>query len=392
MKNLPGVITVLKRLLVCMGISLLAGCSISKYADEIPLTRAELLSGTALYSMEITDKWLPQVDILYIDDDMRRFLEEHVPYSGSREHRLRLLLSAMLDQGLMNVEYDTDKTLTASETFKQKTGNCLSYTNLFVALAREVGLNVHYQQVEVPPLWTRNGDYVMLNRHINVVVNNDREHDYLVDFNLADYSGNYDVAVVDDDSAFAQYYSNVGVYYLKQGDQFSAFRYLKKALIIDSHQSAIWVNLGALYSRNDLFRYAEAAYLYALQENRRDHTANNNLAKLYEYRGEKEKADYYFNRAKYYREANPYYYLSLAKKYFSENQYQESIKNLKIALKKKEDEHLFYFWLGLNYYKLGEIDQAKAYFDKTLQHAYQPKTQELYKKKFELLFSAVDVS
>ncbi len=382
----------IKRLLICIGLlflalALLVGCSTNKYADQVSVSRSELLSGSALFNVEIKDEWLPDDDVLTVDEDMRAFLQEHVPRSASKERQLRLLMSAMLDQGLMNLKYDSHKTYTASDTYQQKTGNCLSYTNLFVALAREVGLKVSFQQVDVPPSWTRSGDYVMLNRHINVLVNNLSEANYVVDFNMSDFSGNYNTRKVDDNNAIAQYYSNIGLTHLEKGDHFGAFRYLKKALLIDPHQSAIWVNLGALYSRNGQYRHAEAAYFHALEENTRDHTANNNLAKLYTFQGKKEKAKYFSDRAKRHREANPYYYLWIARERFAENKFEESIENLKIALKKKEDEHLFYFWTGLSYYKLGDRVQAKHYFDKTLEHSYLPRTQERYKKQFEILLS-----
>ena len=45
-------------------------------------------------------------------------------------------------------------TRTASETFRARRGNCLSFSNMFVAMARDVGLDVQFQEVEIPPDWT----------------------------------------------------------------------------------------------------------------------------------------------------------------------------------------------------------------------------------------------
>lgn len=375
------------RLCLYIVVLLLAGCSASKYVKLVELTQAELLSGSILFDIDISEVPLPEVDVLALDDDMLSFLDQYVARNGSKEQQLSSLVSAMQEQGLMNLKYDADTTLTARETFQKKTGNCLSYTNLFVALAREVGLSVSYQQVDVPPSWSRSGDYVVLNRHINVSVDKLRRANYVVDFNLADYSGNYNTTRVDDNSAIAQYYSNIGVTHLKKSDYFTAFRYFKKALLTDANQSAIWVNLGVLYSGNDQFRYAEAAYFYALKKNPRNHTAHNNLVQLYEHRGDEEKSKYFRGRLNHYRDANPYYYLGLAKQQYAGNKFDGSIKNLKLALKKKNDEHLFYFWTGLNYCKLGDLDNAKRFFDQTLKYAYLSGTRERYEKQFSLLLS-----
>ncbi len=46
----------------------------------------------------------------------------------------------------------------------------MSFTNMFLSMARYVGLNASFQEVKVPPDWTRRGDSFVLSRHINVNV------------------------------------------------------------------------------------------------------------------------------------------------------------------------------------------------------------------------------
>ncbi|WP_289152757.1 tetratricopeptide repeat protein [Porticoccus sp. W117] len=351
------------------------------------MSQQDLLSGEKLFGIEVEEWVLPEEDILAVSDDMHDFLDNYVERHGNKAHRLRTLMNALHSNGLLNLEYTSNKTLTASDTFQQKAGNCLAFTNLFVALAREVGLKAIYQQVDVPPSWRRGGDFVVLNQHINVLVKNPHDPDYMVDFNLPDYSGNYDTEPVSDKTAFAQYYSNRAVEHLESGEYREAFTYLKKALLTDSRQAAIWINLGALYSRQGHYDYAEAAYLYALKADSRDRTAHNNLSKLYLSQGRIELSKAHAGKARYYRDANPYYYFWLARQAYTDQKYKQSLEHLSKAITKKDDEHLFYYLKGLNHYQLGDKQQAKRDFAKAEERSQLEYLRKRYRSKLDLLAS-----
>ncbi|UTW44556.1 hypothetical protein KFE80_09130 [bacterium SCSIO 12696] len=366
----------------------LAGCSsLPTSSPSNSLSQQDLLSGEVLFGSEVSNWALPSEDILAVSDEMRQFLSDHTDNLGGKGHRLRKLMKALLDNGLMNLKYTNNKTLTAQETFEQRAGNCLAFTNLFVALARELGLNVYYQSVDVPPSWRRGGDFLVINQHVNVLVKTPYEDDYVVDFNLPDYSGNYETEPVSDKTAFAQYYSNLAVEYLENKEYRDAFLYLKKALLTDSRQSFIWINLGALYSRHGYYDHAEAAYLYAIKANRRDKTAYNNLANLYRAQGKNELFEKYSKKARYYRNANPYYYFWLAQQAYREQEYSQTLKHLQKAIAKKDDEHLFYYLRGLSYYQLGDKNLAKDNFSKAEEKSQLEFIRKRYRKKLEFLVS-----
>ena len=88
--------------------------------------------------------------------------------------------------------------------------------------------------------------------------------DYVVDFNTAEYNGNYDTRKVTDNYAIALYYSNVSVESMQSGNSKNAFRYLKKGIETDPAIAGLWVNLGVLYSRHEHYNMAEQAYRQAL--------------------------------------------------------------------------------------------------------------------------------
>ncbi len=57
-------------------------------------------------------------------------------------------------------QYRDNMTRVASETFNERAGNCLSLVLLTSALAQELGVEVEFQEIEVPPVWDKQGDFI----------------------------------------------------------------------------------------------------------------------------------------------------------------------------------------------------------------------------------------
>ena len=117
--------------------------------------------------------------------------------------------------------------------------------------------------VDVPPRFRSDGDVIMLDKHINVRIRGLRKdilhkNEYVVDFNNADFRGNYRERKVSDDYAVALYFSNVAVESMISEDWETAFRYLKKS--IETYHNIPGVNH---YGRPAvIFRHFESAIMY----------------------------------------------------------------------------------------------------------------------------------
>src|ERR1700741_5055719 len=127
---------------------------------------AALVSGSVL---ELAPPAIPVVvptldEVFALDADMHAFV---APLQGLRDPRRRMLalIEAMEARGMFSLEY-AEVTRTASDTFHDRQGNCLSFTMLFVTLARAVDLYASYLSVEVPPTWSYDGAVVVAN-HVN---------------------------------------------------------------------------------------------------------------------------------------------------------------------------------------------------------------------------------
>ena len=80
-----------------------------------------------------------------LDDEIRGSLKQLPPLS-SELRRINQVNDFIFDG--LQLEYTLAPTKNAVETFRTRSGNCLSFVNLFVGVARELGLTPYY--VEVP--------------------------------------------------------------------------------------------------------------------------------------------------------------------------------------------------------------------------------------------------
>ncbi|MFV0277242.1 MAG: transglutaminase domain-containing protein [Parahaliea sp.] len=337
-RRFPALITLFALLALGACSALPPAANNSRYSPE------ELLQGERFGLQPVA---VPAVDILAVNDDMRAFVRQHVPPGLGDRRKVELLLAAILDDGL-RLSYNNFKTYTAQEAFRRREGNCMSFTNLFVALAREAGVKARFQEVEVPPTWAAQGDTWMFNLHINALVDLSG-HQQVVDFNLEDYDTAFRRHVLSDREALARYYNNMGVHWMAEDDPGRALDSFRKAIALRPATGYFWTNLGTLYRRIGAGEAAESAYLQAIKIGR-DSTAHSNLARYYEHRGQPELARYHRDQVELFRGRNPYYLLQRAEAAYAEADYDQAERLLRNALQRSDSrDHAFYRLLGLVY-------------------------------------------
>lgn len=305
----------------------------------------ELLSGEALYDRKV--QAADSIEILTLNDEMRRWVSSKTGMFPHARVRLHRLLDGLIEDGLLSLEYDPDLTLTAAETFAAHQGNCLSFSILFTALAREAGLTTHFRTVRIPADFSSVDDLIVLNNHINVEVKRvtsdvDHVQDHIVDFNSAEFNGNYESRRVSDSFVQSLFHSNLAVEALRRGDSLGAFRHLKKGIEVTPDIDALWVNLGVVYSRGGQYQHAENAYLYALGVDPWSRSALVNLANLSDFLGQHERAEDYRRRVQNHLRSNPYYHQHLARLALAEGRLDQATRHINNAINLKPDEHQFY--------------------------------------------------
>jgi Flp pilus assembly protein TadD len=370
---------------------LIIGCSTAlAETGSRQVSPDELLSGNALGIEPETSTVISSDEVMALSDEMRAFLEEHVGRRAGNPVKLRQLSDAIFSRKTYGLDYD-DTTRTAAETFAARAGNCLSFTFMFVVLARGVGLDASFQEVDIPPEWSFTGQTSILNRHINIFVdfNAGVIPAKVVDFNIADFRADYDMDIISDQRALAHFFNNLGAQFMQRGDTTAAFHAFRKAIAEnDASFAPAWDSLGTLYARSGLDYHAEAAFLQALAIDKSDLTAMNNLTVLYDERGEPELARRYRNKVITHRNRNPYYRFQLARMAYHVEDYDQAIDHLKYAMRKQREDDRFCALLGLVYFEIGNEKKSRHWMSRAEEYARRDSMKRIYSSKIDRLMAA----
>ena len=130
--------------------------------------RDALLAGTAFpFAADAPIAVPSRDDVFGLDAEMLAFVGAAAAMRNPHR-KLLALLHGMEERGLFSLDHD-ETTRTARGTFHDPQGNCLSFTMLFVGLARAAGLTATYQSIIVLPTWANDGQVVIAN-HVNTIV------------------------------------------------------------------------------------------------------------------------------------------------------------------------------------------------------------------------------
>jgi len=300
---------------------------------------------------------IADVDLLGLSSEMTEFIQQHVPESTSPRQKAFALTYATLDPYLMNFSYDPSLTLIAEETFRKKTGNCLSFSSMFIAMARASGLEAWYQEVEIPTQWNAVNDTLLVSLHVNAVVA-DRYSEFQVDISRPKKNSLRRVRKISDREARAQYYNNMGGDALIENDLAMAYAYFAKALQTKPDLAFVWSNLGVTYKRNDQPEDAKLAYTTALEQDPDLPTALNNLYSILTEQGNVVEAQAVQRQVERNRRKNPYYLHYQSVLALDEQRYEDAIELLGRAIKLDEEEYRFHFALARSLYLSGEKNKA----------------------------------
>jgi len=224
--------------------------------------------------------------------------------------KLRTLLQGLLGSGGLEIQYASDYTGTAEEVFETKEANCLSFTHLFVALAREVGVDAYYVTVDEISSYAKKGDLVVVSNHITAGFGPAHERTIL-DFTVRPDVDYQTAERVTDGHAYALYYSNRGAERMQVGDLPGAIDEFVVALEIEPKLPEAWSNLGVVRRRQGDHKAASAAYEKAIEADPQYFPVYQNLLALYQLEGRGDAAEELVRLLDRRRNRNPFSYLVL---------------------------------------------------------------------------------
>ena len=263
-------------------------------------------------------------------------------YATTARAQSNAILMKIIGDDSLNVVYEHDSNLTAYEVVIQRSANCISYTNLFIAIARSLGLDAVFvdvtQQIEF-------GSDQYFNYQEGHICAGIRDGDRLLLYDFVYNSKHYKkFRVIDDLEAIANFMTILGAgndrsYLATHKKEFKdrALYYHTAALTISPKFTRAMNNLAVIYIREGNLDAAEGLLIQALKIDDSLNVERFNLAEIYIRRGDLSTAKNLLLQNLDYAMGDPYTYHRLGLIYFTQKNLEEAEKFFRKAISMKND-------------------------------------------------------
>jgi len=342
----------------------LAGCAA---APRAPLP-AHLLWQDQAFDYDAALVSVSKRDLFQLDPELLSKLLDPSIQNSSTQYRAHHLVSLLFGRETKDFPYSGGHSTIAAETWRRKSGDCLSLTVLAYSLANALGMSVQMQEVRVPVVVDRRGNVESVNRHVNVLIRgfgqvylkdgSMRSGDVIIDFEPQITSRREGLAL-SGDGILARFYNNVAVEYLAQGDLTLAYAHFKAAILADAGYSPTYANLAQLYKRRGLLQSAEQLLLYAIALGDDADIALRSLHQLLVSQGRESEALKYAEILRARQEQDPYYWLGVGLDHLQRGNYPKAVDALEHAQDLTRGFQEVHRYLAIAYWRAGKPVQAK---------------------------------
>ena len=278
-------------------------------------------------------------------------------------------------QGL---EYSLTPTRSATGTFRARQGNCLSFVNLFVGVARHNRLAPFYVEVTDHQRWRHEKGMVLSQGHIvaGMYVGGELQTFDFLPYQPKSYK---DFKPIDDITATAHYYNNLAAEALMSRDDLeTAEKYLAIATDLAPDFEKALNNLGVVRARRGDVDGAFEAYRRGLEGDPNNVPILSNMARLYQQQGEPERAEEALARVEGAQTRNPFYYVYRADLALARDDPAEALEHMRQALRIDTEIPEVHLGLARTYLALGEMEKTRHHVERALKlDATHPEAREL---------------
>lgn len=296
---------------------------------------------------------------LVLPDELRLALAARMPERRLSElERVERLMDFMVADDGLGLRYQEQPTLGIDAAFRQRRVNCLSFTLMFLALARASGLQARAQASGDALAMRVLGDTAFRTSHVNAGVRIAGQW-HSVDVGWGALLAGREPQAISDAQAVALLHNNKAVERLVAGDYAAAMAEMELALALDPASATAWSNAGVLHWRSGGREAAERAYLRALALQRHHVGALGNLVGLYRAIGDEQRAASFEKRLRRAQVADPFSQFLIAQALLDTGAYEDAIGHYRRAIRLMPDEPEFHRNLARAYEKQGKGEAAQ---------------------------------
>jgi Flp pilus assembly protein TadD len=334
-----------------------AGCSQYQAFDSVGHLRGEF---TRQIGPEAASRMIVPFEL---DTEVRKVVEERVRPAPSELRNLNQVLNFIFED--LDLRYALNPTRNAVQTFKDQRGNCLSFVNLFVGVARERGLNPFYVEVTDYQKWNHRAGMVVSQGHIVAGMYLDGE---LKTYDFLPYRPKVykEFDPIDDLTATAHFYNNLGAEALMDGNMERAREMLTLATQVAPRFEKAVNNLGVLHARSGDLEGALEIYRKGLEIDPENAMLLTNMTRAYQQLGRAADADALLTRIEATNTTNPFFFVYQGEMALTHGDNDKALDYMVKALRLDTEAPEVHVGFVKVYLAVGEIDKARHHLERAL--------------------------
>jgi tetratricopeptide (TPR) repeat protein len=298
-----------------------------------------------------------------ITPELRAALEQRMRQAPSERSKINEVLRFIFED--LELAYSLTPTRNAVDTYLTQKGNCLSFVNLFVGVAREQGLNPFYVEVTDYQKWNHREGMVVSQGHIVAGMYLEGE---LKTYDFLPYRPKAYRAFkpIDDLTAVAHYYNNLGAEALMASDIPTAMKHLEVATGIAPRFEKGLNNMGVALARSGKPDQALEWYQKGLAIDPENPMILTNLTRLYQQTGRAKEADELLARLETSNASNPFFFVYQGEMALSRGEHEKAIGYMVRALRQDTELPEVHIGFVKVYVALGDLDKARHHLERAL--------------------------
>ena len=369
---------------------LAAGCASTKVAE--PPANAVALFRDALFAAP-TER-IDAADVFATTPAMRRYLKREIGRQLEDKGWHRGLVAALYGDGQLKLQYDAEMTRNAAQAFEARSGNCLSLVIMTAALARELGLQVHFKRVFSEDTWSRVGELQVASTHVNVtlvarkseirVIARESDWDQLtIDFMPAARGRTWRGYAISEATVVAMFMNNRAAEAMAQGRVDDAYWWSRAAIGQDPAFLAAYNTLGVVYHRRGLLADAERVLAHVLGREPANTFALSNQVVVLQGLGRSAEAAATAQRLAKVEPQPPFHFFDRGREAMKAGDYAAARDLFLREVQRDAEYHEFHFWLAAAHSALGEAAEARRHMEIALKNSTTRGERDLYAAKLD---------
>jgi tetratricopeptide (TPR) repeat protein len=298
-----------------------------------------------------------------IDDEIRKAFQRDTRLASTEEGRAEQLLNFIF--GRLSLTYQLQPTRDAVAAFRDRKGNCLSFVNLFVGMAREAGLNPFYVEVTDYQTWTHRGGLVISQGHIVAgmyLAGGLKTFDF-IPYRPKSYRN---FKPIDDLTAIAHFYNNLGAEALMAGDLETARRLTTLATRLAPRFCNALNNLGVCMMRSGNAAAALDFYHKASEVEPANTLVMTNILHVYQQQGRTREAAELEKKVEEANTGNPFFFVYMGDMALARGEQTKAMDYMVRALRLDDQLPAVHLGLVKVYLAQGDVEHARHFLARAL--------------------------